>query len=625
MVINYRSFFASKYTEGPESVGSMRKTAPEKRTILSQTAQAVLVACVILAESIQLNYSAVPSLDMLLHQRPVIILVNAAVLAALNLAVALVLQSWRFTLLLTGLAATCWSIANYYVIQFHGSPLFFSEFANFRTAMAVAGNYSFGITKVIIGILLIFLTEAAAILVHRLLGRSAHKETRWWLRLLLLGADLAFLYAALFGPSAVKPTHTIGGWSWVEGVANYGYVSCIVEDLDGMRNLYKVPDEYEPERIETVEVDNSNAATEYPDIILILNESFSDLRTYSDIPECGDVLAPLFELNNAVVGYAAAPYVGGSTNDSEFEFLTSNSMYLLNRSSPFNYLNLTHLDNHVVAYLNRLNYTTVGMHCETKSNYSRNSAYPALGFDRVMLGPESFQYYSLYGSRKWLDADNYHDMTDVYEESERPSCFFLLTYQNHGGWDQNDAELDQVHVAGDYGELTDEIDEYLTSIKMGADAFVELTEYYARSERPAVICMVGDHAPSFISWLPAKQDFSPEELKFVQRLVPYVIWTNFDTEFPTYTEYASMVDLVPMVLQTAGMPLTQYYQYILDLHEVVPLRLSNGLYRDREGTIGEYGSGDGMYDDMLRQYYYMEYNALKAGSEYREELFEVGD
>jgi hypothetical protein len=607
-----------------ESVGSMGKESFKKQSFLITVIQAVLAACVILAESIQLNYSAVPSLEMLLQRPPMIILVNAAILAAVNLAVVLILQSWRLTLLLTSVAATCWSIANYFVTQFHGSPLFFSEFANFRTAMAVAGNYRFGVTKVVIGILLIFLTEAAAILVHRLLGRGARRKKRWLFRLLLLGADLALLYAALFGPSAVKPAHTIGGWSWVEGVANYGYVSCIVEDLAGLQNLYKVPNRYSADRIEPVEVDNSDVVTEYPDIILILNESFCDLREYADIPEAGEVLAPLYDLDNAVLGLCAAPYIGGSTNDSEFELLTSNSMYLLNRSSPFNYLNLTQLDNHVVKYVHQLDYSAVGMHCETKSNYSRNSAYPALGFDRVMLGPDSFRYFSLYGNRKWLDADNYHDLTDVYEEAGKPSFFFLLTYQNHGGWNQNDPEYDRIHVAGDYGELTDDLDEYLTSIKMGADAFVELTEYYARSERPTVICMVGDHAPSFIGWLPAKQAFSAEETGIVQRLVPYVIWANFDAVFPAYTEYASMVDLVPMVMQTAGMPLTPYYQYILDLHDVVPLRLSNGLYRDREGTIGTYGSGDGMYDDMLTQYYYMEYNALKAGSDYREELFEVG-
>lgn len=31
-----------------------------------------------------------------------------------------------------------------------------------------------------------------------------------------------------------------------------------------------------------------------------------------------------------------------------------------------------------------------------------------------------------------------------------------------------------------------------------------------------------------------------------------------------------------------------------------------------------------MYD-LMTQYYYMEYNALKAGSEYRKELFELSE
>ena len=73
-----------------ESVGNMEKDSFKKQSFLITVIQAVLVACVILAESIQLNYSAVPSLEMLMQRPPVIILVNAAILAAVNLAVVLI-------------------------------------------------------------------------------------------------------------------------------------------------------------------------------------------------------------------------------------------------------------------------------------------------------------------------------------------------------------------------------------------------------------------------------------------------------------------------------------------------------------------------------------------------------
>ena len=82
-----------------------------------------------------------------------------------------------------------------------------------------------------------------------------------------------------------------------------------------------------------------------------------------------------------------------------------------------------------------------------------------------------------------------------------------------------------------------------------------------------------------------------------------------------------MTDLVPMVLESAGMPLTAYYQSILDMRDTIPVRTSTGLYMDRFGDIGTYEQ-DCAYYDILTQYYYMEYNALNAGGEYRQKIFE---
>ena len=69
-------------------------------------------------------------------------------------------------------------------------------------------------------------------------------------------------------------------------------------------------------------------------------------------------------------------------------------------------------------------------------------------------------------------------MISLYEsEEDGPRFFYLLTYQNHGGWDQNDEALDLVHTRNDYGSLSDVLNEYLTSIKLSADAFCRLTEF----------------------------------------------------------------------------------------------------------------------------------------------------
>ena len=68
------------------------------------------------------------------------------------------------------------------------------------------------------------------------------------------------------------------------------------------------------------------------------------------------------------------------------------------------------------------------------------------------------------------------------------------------------------------------------------------------------------------------------------------------------------------------MPLTPYYQFIYDLHLSVPIRTSDGLYYDSNGTEINLKSGS-EYGDSIRDYYYMEYNNMVHGEDYIPELF----
>ncbi len=134
--------------------------------------------------------------------------------------------------------------------------------------------------------------------------------------------------------------------------------------------------------------------------------------------------------------------------------------------------------------------------------------------------------------------------------------------------------------------------------------------------------MLGDHAPSFITGLSNDAGISQSEIDIAYRTVPFVIWANFDMNLPENMEYASMVDLMPLVLRASGLPLSPYYEKILALHEIIPLRLYNGTYRDSKGIVGTY-SADNEYHSLLSEYYYMEYNGLNRKADYLKELFET--
>ncbi len=609
-----------KHKTEPAGTGLLRSLGGKKPLRLGL--QLTVLLGVSFLEAFQLHYSLARGFAEFFRFSPALILLNTGILLWVNLAVKLLLQKWYWSIPVTAALTTAWSVGNFYVVKFHGSPLYFSEFANFRTAMNVLGGYSLQWERRITWMLLLGVACCGAGLLLRLFRQRGLRF--WSLRQFLwsLGAFCGvslLLWLSLFVWQKPKPRETVA-WTWRDGVYVYGYPSSIVEDVDRSIHYLIQPEGYDAAHLDSLKprTDQSLPA-ECPDIILIINETFCDLADYMPFSTDVDYLEAFYNLPGAVIGKAAIPHVGGGTNNTEFEVLTGNSMSLLTMYAPFNYVSLNRDDTNAARYLKSLGYRSAALHCEPGSNYSRNRAYPAMGFDQVVMGNENFLCRS-YGKRRNLDEDNYQDMLRVGESlGEGPRFLYLLTFQNHGGWESNEPEYDTVHVQEDFGDLTDDLNEYLTSIRMSAEAFRDLTEELQNAERPTIVCMLGDHAPSFIWNLSPDPSYSDLERELRQKTVPYVIWANFPLELPQPTDYTTSVDLMPMLYRAAGLPTSAYQDYLLELHARLPFR-TKGAYRDRTGEPGTWEPGSAE-SALLQTYYELEYNALSRGPDYRRSLF----
>ena len=594
---------------------------PEKYQFINNAYNLFALLVIVFMQNMMLNYSGLLAFAVFGQQSIVATVFNTLVILSINLLFALLIRNWKISLTLTTVIFWVYSIADYYVVKFHGSPLYFSEFANVKTAANVLSSYQLEIGIVVINITVIALAVAAEI-VFFVSSDSILKKNN---RKLQFGMTCAMLLlcsaASIFGYKKVDPSSH--GWApWTEGLQVGGFIYESVYDLQKRQNPIVEPEGYNVEAIKNSESEPVRPA-DYPDIILILNETFCDLSYSVNFKADADPMAAFKEIDGATYGHAVIANIGGGTNDSEFEFLSSNSRYLLSSSAPFTFLPEKQLRNSIVRFLKEgFGYETTAMHCGTAGNYSRNIAYPYLGFDNIYLGEDDFKYKSFYGNRPWLDSDNYHDLTDHYEEGgEGPRFMYLLTFQNHGGYEQNDPSSDTVHVETDFGSLTDDVNEYLSSMQSSAQAFRDLTDYFRNSKRDVIICMVGDHAPVFIAELPNDTESPIDDESINKCTVPYVIWSNFDAEVTSYTDYAAMTDLVPMTLRAAGLPLSAYYKSVMDLHEVLPIRTKTGKYYDRDFNSGVFGSDTD--NSLLADYYYMEYNSLHAGDDYMDELYTV--
>ncbi|WP_022760611.1 LTA synthase family protein [Butyrivibrio sp. AD3002] len=512
----------------------------------------------------------------------------------------------KLTLIVISAAAFIWSTISHFVLQLHGSALCASLFKNFKTAVTVIDNYNLTIDLRVLLIALVFIINLAVVI----LFPKKHIETYSEGKLHMLPKLLFLAFFVAYACLSYKIANNNMSWAPFFIIEQRGYCSYLITDSIYCVNHFSKPDGYNVKLVPVnVEGFDDNVSDTNPDIIVILNEAFSDITKYSDVQTDKDPLDELNSIENLNMGYCLVPNAGGGTNTSEYELLTSNSTALLSVGAPFNYINFEKHNDSVVSYLEKNNYSTYAFHCFSKENYNRKIAYPAMGFDHVYLGPDQYEYHNKNGNRDWLDEDNYKDIIRVYNEtSDNPKFMYLLTYQNHGGYEQNPPEMDTIHSLGEYEVSNDIIDEYESSLALSAHAFKELTDYFSAVERPVIICMVGDHTFSYSTQL-GQENVSAQEKDINDRTVPYLVWSNYQIDTKMFTDYSSMTDLIPSVLYSAGIELDDYYKQILNLHGKMPGRSTVGQYVGTDGNIKNTSENPEIEDEWNR-YLYAEYHRL---------------
>ncbi len=546
--------------------------------------------------------------------------VNILTVFSLTAVLYTVLRRWRAASIITGTACALLGIVNYYTLIYRNQPVSTQDIHNIGTSLDVLGSYKFGIS---FWVLLIILLFGANIYVNVLLGRAEKQRKRNIAEAVLHSVGLivlcgAFLFLMYFGKNPIKPRNTFV-WSWEETYYKYGFAASSIEVGQNSMNPVKMPDGYSDEAVaEAAKSVEPTADGDTPDIILILNETFYDLRDIADI-ETDKEFMPFIDRNTDLIkGRAVVAGTGGGTNKSEYELLTSNSIQLMPGITPFNYLDFGGA-NSIVGFLEKQGYTTFGAHCANSLNYSRGKVYPQLGFDKILF-KDDFENAESYGKRWYATDDSvYRKMLEEYEKmSDSPRFMYMLTIQNHGGWDLNAESEDTVHVLGDFGEYNDDINEYLSCIKKSDEAFEALTEYFAAKDRPVIICMVGDHCPSFAE---ALAEGSGIERTMKLRSTPYVIWSNYAVE-NAFPSEVSMPFIVPCLLKTAGCGMSAYYEYMTELAKTVHVLTAFNVYKTEDGTIYKY-SDESEYKNAVDGYFNMEYNNTGSKAKRDDEIFRI--
>ena len=292
---------------------------------------------------------------------------------------------------------------------------------------------------------------------------------------------------------------------------------------------------------------------------------------------------------NTVKGYAYSSVFGGTTANSEYEFLTGNTTAFLPAGTVPYHMYISNHEPGLARQMGDLGYRTVAMHPYYSSGWNRVAVYEDMGFDEQYF-LEDFSYTEDDLIREYLsDRADYENLIARYEAKEEGESLFLfnVTMQNHSGYTGEWTNLPrEVWLTGEYEGKFDTVDQYLNLVYQSDQALEELISYFSQVEEPTMICLFGDHQPQvdtefYNAVLGGEVDFLDAAAAQKKQMVPFLIWANYDIPEAQGVEL-SLNYLSSLLTETANLPQTGYQKYLSDLWEELPIVNTVG-YVDNQG------------------------------------------
>lgn len=338
---------------------------------------------------------------------------------------------------------------------------------------------------------------------------------------------------------------------------------------------------------------------ELPNVIVIMNEAFSDLRALCDYETNLPVTPNIDALTeNTIKGNLHVSVKGGNTANSEYEFLTGDTMAFLPAGSIPYQQHIKGETPNLASYFKSLGYETEAVHPYYASGWFRDHIYPWFSFDEDTFVEDFYPLYSFDLLRGYVSDDTLFDyIIDQYEANDKkedaPRFTFAVTMQNHGSYDKEyDNFQPDVTVVGI--EEYKRISAYLSLIRKTDEYFGDLIEYFRNYHEKTVIVMFGDHQPNdnVVSTLMgnAGVDNSAAALDGANRYItPYVLWANYDIDEETVssimnTEDISINYLSTLLCTAAELPLTGYQKFQQEIQPQYPVITAKTILDGISGT-----------------------------------------
>ncbi|MBD5542786.1 MAG: sulfatase-like hydrolase/transferase [Lachnospiraceae bacterium] len=560
---------------------------------------------------------------------------NILIIGFFMVTVYILTNRMKISIIVITLLSFIFSAGCYFTYAFRGVPLYFTDLSTIGTAMVVADEYDYTFTpQLILQLVVSLLLIVFAILLKE--KQRLKLKFRIPCFVLYFICLCLFLYIFVFSNSLAK---------WKVGIRQYmpqksyeanGHIVTFIRSAQ-LSKIEK-PEGYSLETVNALadEINaglsastSSNGEYKTPNVIVIMNEAFSDMQSLGPIPTSQEVLPFINSLSeNTVKGKTYVSVYGGKTANSEFEFLTGESMFFLPSVIPYQLLIKEPTSGITSALVNQGYVDTMAMHPHLPNGYNRSQVYPLLGFEKFISKLDFPDDESVYVRNRISDDADVKRIISEYEAHklayDSPFYMFNVTMQNHTPYDTDYENLPITIKITDPDYYDADVERYLNLAHLSDASLKTLVDYFSQAEEDTVIVFFGDHQPKFDNSFYEKvfgksiNKLTPEENMELYQ-VPFVIWANYDIE-ESENEIISLNYLAARMLDACHLETPPYFRFLSELQKEVPAITVNGFW-GKDGTF--YSSQeDSPYDEILQKYRLLQYNNLIDTNNRAEHFFD---
>ncbi|MFA6948437.1 MAG: sulfatase-like hydrolase/transferase [Eubacteriales bacterium] len=529
-----------------------------------------------------------------ISERAPVVVFDLILLYGIFIAVSLVTKRLWCSMLICGGLCGGFAIAEYLKFLLTGDHFYPWD-------LVQAGNVGLLTSYVKIGVPVLYILLAVFLVVLAALAFAARADIplRWYIRLPLAALIIFGMWFTVSTPQ--KMTDTLNSHSmYLEDMAaqdsNYaanGFIGAFTVNV--LASNIEKPEGYSKESVEALLSTYTDIPAadgyEYPDIIVVLSESFWDIRKLSGTTFSQNPLENYDRITrneNCVSGRFFTTGFGGGTVRPDFEVLTGMTTDSLPSGAvPFQYVRAD-TDSYLRPYLS-LGYETVALHPYLSNFYQRKSAYPKLGFEELYFVDELDKITEV--DQRWrgrqVSDDSFADyLIYMLEKNDAPTFLYGISMENHQPYDDKfSAEETYVTVENPLldGATLNLVSNFTQGLADADAALGKLADYIDSAQRPTVLVWFGDHAPtlgaSYAAYFQSGTIADNTNITAGERLVtqstPYLIYSNFAFEQSDMvsdrlnTDVASY-NLMNLTASLIGAPRTRYMQLLADYYAVVP-------------------------------------------------------